>query len=486
MFKRICKAVCVLLAVTVVMLSAFCMNVSAVSAKSTIALTNRTPKVDSTVTVTVTFAMDTKMQAIEGNLKYDSSKLEYVSAGGDFTSNAKDGSIDFLTTGNSDRFSEEYTFKVIAEGNALVSLSGNCSDGTSEYSVTASSYTIKISGTQADNSSTTSQDTNSSTKAALKSIKVAAGTLTPAFKENITEYTVVVPYTQTDGLLTCDTLDKGAKVSVEGERELKVGLNKRTIVVVASNGETRRYNVTFNRLDENGNDTTVVQGSDEIILIDQKEYVVAQDTSSVVIPKGFSLSSAQYGEKEIAACSDATGKITIVYLIAKDESEEGFYLLENDKFTRFCYIECAEVCYVIKEDSADLPKGFYKSTYEHNGIKIPCFKYTSQEYSDFIVVLAVTTNGGEGYYRYDLKENTMQRYSEFVGGIIDGEQEEVSVVTAPVRLTAVVLTVIFVLGIISLIVLIIIKLCSRKKINDEIVEEGYTIEMNSDVPEDEK
>ena len=485
MFKRICKSVCVLLAVTVVMLSAFCVNVSAVSAKSSIGLTNKTPKVDSTVTVTVTFVIDTKMQAIEGTLKYDSSKLQYVSAGGDFTSNAKEGSIGFLTTGNSDRFSEEYTFKVIAEGNALVSLSGKCSDGTNEYTVDPSSYTIKISGTQTNND-TTEQDTNSNTKAALKSIKVAAGTLTPAFKENITEYTVVVPYTQTDGLLTCVTLDKSAKVSVEGDRELKVGLNKRTIVVVASNGETRRYNVTFNRLDENGNDITVGQEDAAGVVIDQKEFVIVQDIASVSIPKGFSLSSVQYGEEEIAAYIDATGKITIVYLKAKDESEEGFYLLENDNFTKFSYIECAEVTYIIKEDSTVSPNGFYKSICELNGVKIPCFKYTSNEYADFIVVSAVATNGGEGYYRYDFKENTMQRYSEFISGVIGTEEEEASVVTEPIRLTAVVLTVIFALGVIALIVLIIIKLCSRKKINDEIIEEGYTIEMSSDTPEEEE
>lgn len=486
MFKRICKTVCILLAVTVVMLSAFAISVGAVSAKSTIGLTNKTPKVNSTVTVTVTFVMDTKMQAIEGALKFDSSKLQYVSAGGDFTSNtnnAKDGSIDFLTTGNSDRFSEEYTFKVIAEGDALVRLSGKCSDGTAEYTVAPSSYTIKISGSQTNND-TTQQDTNSSTKAALKSIKVAAGTLTPAFKENITEYTVVVPYSQTDGLLTCDTLDKGAKVSVEGERELKVGLNKRTIIVVASNGETRRYNVTFNRLDENGNDITAAQTDSNSVLIDNKEFVIVQNDSSVVVPKGFSLTTTTYEEKEIAVYSDATGKITIAYLKAKDESEEGFYLLENGKLTKFCYIECAEVCYVIKEDNGTAPEGFYKSTYEHNGVNIPCFKYTSQDYADFIVVSAVTTSGGEGYYRYDVKENTMQRYSEFTGGIFDGAKEEVSVVTAPVRLTAIVLCVIFALGIIALIVLIIIKLCSLKKVNDEIIEEGYTIEMNSDTPED--
>ncbi len=142
--KKFFKTLAALVVVMSVVMCALVINVSAFTANSTIGVTNETPKVNSIITVTVTFKFSSKMQAIEGTLKYDSSKLKYISAGGDFTSNAKDGSIDFLTTGNSDRFSEEYIFKVIAEGDALVSLSGNCSDGTSEYYVMPSSYKLKI------------------------------------------------------------------------------------------------------------------------------------------------------------------------------------------------------------------------------------------------------------------------------------------------------------------------------------------------------
>ncbi len=482
--KKIIKNICAFAVIITVLLSTVIINISALTGTTSIILSNKNPKVGSTLTVTVKYNLD-ENAAVGGILSFDNTVLKHISHSPEGDMNLIDGNkVKIVADAQLKTHAFKIDFEVIAESVTIISL-GDCkASSTVEVEVSGASVRVTTGAASSNTSSTTQQDTNSNTKAALSSIKVAAGTLTPAFKENITEYTVVVPYTQTDGLLTCEALDKKAKVSVEGDRELKVGLNKRTIVVVASNGETRRYNVTFNRLDENGNDITAAQDDSNSVLIDNKEFVIAQNDSSIVIPKGFSLTTATYEEKEIAVYSDATGKITIVYLTAKDESEEGFYLLNNGKFTKFYYIECAEVCYVIKEDNGTAPEGFYKSTYEHNGVNIPCFKYTSQDYADFIVVSAVTTSGGEGYYRYDVKENTMQRYSEFTGGIFDGTKEETSVVTAPVRLTAVVLCVIFALGVIALIVLIIIKICSRKKVTDEIVEEGYTIEMNSDTPED--
>lgn len=484
MIKGISKKVCLVLLAVLVILSTLCINVGAVSAKSTIGVSNTTPKVGSTITITVRFNVDVKMQAIEGSLNFDKSKLQYVSAGGDFTSTAKENSVDFIATGNNTLFTEAYTFKVIAEGDAIVSLSGSCSDGNEEYVVKASSYSIKVKAEQGTNtSSTTSQNTNANTKAALTSIKVVAGTLSPAFKENITEYTVVVPYDQTDGLLTCEALDKKSTITVEGERQLQVGLNKRTIVVVASNGDTRRYTVTFNRLDENGNDTTVGLGDGTVVMVDGKEFVVSESNPTIIPPKGFNITTAKYGEKEIAAYSDSAGKITIVYLVAKDESEEGFYILESSTFSKLMYIESGEICYIIREDKA-APEGFYKTTYEVNGQNLPCYKYSSQQYGDFIIFSAVTTGGVQGYYRYDVKENTMQRYPEFVNGAISVDSEKDNTVTPSSRITAIALVILFVLGIIALIVLVIIKISYKPKNNEEQQEELYTIDMNSDFPDD--
>ncbi|MEE0945520.1 MAG: hypothetical protein U0M42_01670 [Acutalibacteraceae bacterium] len=482
MLKKVSKTLSLFILAALIIASSFMFNVGAVSGKTTIAVSDTRPEVDSTVTITVRFSTDNAMTAIEGTLEFDNTKLQYVSAGGEFLSNPQEKTIKFSAIGNGKLFSETYQFKVIAAGGARIALSGKCSDGTNEYDVAASSYTLNTKDKTADTSS--QQDTNTNTKAALTSLKAAAGTLTPAFDPNVTEYTVVVPFNKTDGLITGTTLDKNAKMSVEGERELKVGLNKRTLIVVASNGDTRRYTVTFNRLDENGNDTTVTQDNTDLVTVNEKEYYISQSSPDAEIPAGFSLTTAKYGEKEIAAYGDAAGKSVIVYLIAKDESEKGFFVYKDGKFSDFYYIQCGQVSYVIKQDDTAAPNGYFKTTYEHNGKNIPCYKYTAQDYADFIVISAIATSGSEGYYRYDVKESTMQRYAEFIDGIKGAEEDAVKV-SAPVKLSAVALSVIFVLGIIALIVLIIVKICSRKKVDDTVVEEGYTIEMTSDSPEEE-
>ena len=471
MNKVTCKIIAVL-TVCILLLSVFAMNTAALSGSTSISVSNNNPKVGSILIVTASFSLDDEA-AVEGVLKYDSSKLKYSSSSpvGDTHHEAK-GTVNVLADDFTKQHYFRVEFEVIAEGNASLQLVNCKASNEAEVNLSNASKTVKIGNSQ----STSSQDTTKNTSAALTSITVASGTLTPAFKQDVTEYTVVVPYTQTDGILSCESKDQKAKITVEGSRELKVGLNKRTIVVTASNGEVRRYTVTFNRLDENGNDTTVANTDNITAVVNGKEFKISQTDSSVSAPAGFSLTTATYKEQEIAVYADESGKIFIAYLVATDESEKGFYLYENGEFKPFSYIECNGKLYIITEgDTA--PSGYFKSEYELSDRKIPCYKYMSNEYSDFVVFFAKTATGEAEYYRYDTLEATMQRFPEFKDGLVTESQSAVTVPSEK-KITVLVLSLLLVLGIVAVVVLVIILIVTKiiKKKEQDVLAASEFIE----------
>lgn len=456
MKKMICKITAVL-TVLVLMLSVFAINTSALSGTTAITVSNSNPKVGSTLIVTASFSLDGEA-AVNGQLKYDSSKLKYLSSSpANDTNHPTAGTVYMVADDLVKSHYFRVEFEVIAEGNASLSMVDCHASNQTEVEVPGTSKTVKTGNTQ----STSSQDTTKNTGAALTSITVAAGTLTPAFKQDVTEYTVVVPYTQTDGILSCESKDQKAKITVEGSRELKVGLNKRIIVVTASNGEVRRYTVTFNRLDENGNDTTATTTEGIIATVNGKEFTVKQADATYTVPAGFTLTTTTYNEQEIAVYADQSGKVMIAYLVANDGSEEGFFLFENGEFKIFNFIEVNGKIYIVSEgDTA--PDGFFKSEFVKEDKKLPCYKYMANDYADFVVFFATEVGGEEGYYRYDTLEGTIQRFPEFKEGAETQTNNDINIPSSK-KITVFALSAVLLLGVIAVIVLVIIKIVVMAK-----------------------
>ena len=67
------------------------------------------------------------------------------------------------------------------------------------------------------------------------------GTLTPEFKKDVTEYTVQVGKDVTELQLDAVPEDEKAKVTVEGNTDLKDGENKVTITVMAEDESKTVY-----------------------------------------------------------------------------------------------------------------------------------------------------------------------------------------------------------------------------------------------------
>lgn len=479
MIKNLLKRVCPLILAVVLLLSVIVVNVSAIAGSTSISLSKQNPKVGDTLTVTVRYTLNNVAQGAQGSLNFDSQALKFISASGG-TANCVGSSVNFVAVGNDSSYYFRVDFQVIAEGTSALSVTNALCSDDEEYELPGSSVRVTTKNASSNNSS---QDTNTNTSAALKSITVAAGTLNPAFSPNVTKYTVVVPYTQTDGILSCQSLDPNASISVEGDRQLKVGNNTRVIVVVASNGDTRRYTVVFNRLDENGNDTTSSENTGISVTVDSKEYYISQQDATLTPPAGFALSTIMYGESEVAAYKSSSGKITLLYLVSAETGEGDFFLYENAKCSALTYISCGESTYIIKDITDAAPEGLYKDTYDLNGKTVSCYKYTDTDYADFIVFSAVSNDGNSGYYRYDQNEKTMQRVIKFAAANADAPKDiEVGETTRTVVLALIAL---FAVILIVLIIVLVLKASNRKGKNIKNIfdtEEEYDMESSSDEP----
>lgn len=479
--KNLFKKICPIILVFILLFSVMAVNVSAISGTSTIAFSNKSPKVGDTLTVTVKYKLEDEPNAVSGTLTFDSSVLKFASASGCVASGIDSG-VAFNATGNDDEYYIKIDLEVIAEGESLIKIiDGACASDT-EGTVEGSSARLVTKNATTDNEE---QDLNSTTKAALTSITVAAGELTPAFNQNVTQYKVTVPYTQTDGILSCESLDPNATITVEGNRQLKVGNNTRVIVVRASSGDIRRYIVVFNRLDENGNDTTAPASSDVKVTVNNKEYIIGQQDALLTPPSGFTLSTVMYGENEVAAYKNASGKIVLLYLLTEDGSGD-FFLYENGKVSDFNYISCGDNTYIIKDTTEAAPDGMYKTTYDLNGKKVSCYKYTDKELSDFLIFSAVSPDGNSGYYSFDESEKTIQRIVKF--GAASAEASAELTVSKSTKTVVVTLITIFIVLLIVLVIALVVKAGKKSGRNVKSIfdtdEEEYEMEASSSAPDE--
>lgn len=86
----------------------------------------------------------------------------------------------------------------------------------------------------------------------LAELSVSNGTLSPAFHRDITDYTVIVPYTAEAVSVSARPISPGASVSGTGGVSLAVGTNDVTVTVYAENGAAGQYTLHIIRAESTG------------------------------------------------------------------------------------------------------------------------------------------------------------------------------------------------------------------------------------------
>ena len=382
---------------------------------ATISFSKKNCSVNDEVIVSATFNSPNGIYAIEFSLNYNQEVLQYtstsvkaidlVSAGG--------GKISVRSDPGENKVTYSFTFKAIQAGNSVIQISNSrwvTGTNTQITDAPGASATLTVS------------DAEKPGVATLKSLSLSQGTLSPAFTSNRTSYTAKVKYDVTSCKVYAAATDDKATVAVGGKEALEVGKNTRTVTVTAQNGTQKTYTIVITRLKEGeelDGETKPEDNTDESeksTVIDGVKYLLATDLSGFTLPSGFKATTVTRNGAEVAAAQDTDANYTLYYL--KGENSENYqpYTLEADgtTFKKLKYAAFGNNTYIFEDipENKAVPAGFYQANVKIGDFDISAYKSPDDGYTDFYYLYCFF-DGNFAAYRYDAKENVLQRCPEF-------------------------------------------------------------------------
>lgn len=241
---------------------------------------------------------------------------------------------------------------------------------------------------------------------ALSSLTVSAGTLTPAFDPAITEYTLSLPSRSDRLTITANPSDSRATVQGDGEISLQDGETSLSVVVTAEDGSAKAYTITVQ----------VAQAPTLFLDYNGQRLGVVKDVSQVTPPAGFAPAKPiTYSGDTLPIWTDVSGKRTLVYLMDEKSSTQGFYLFSQATGVQSPYLPilCGSVTYIytdIPKELSSVP-GLTLATVKAFGQTLNGWTYNDASLKAFCVLYLMDDAGSYGYYTYDSREETLQRFS---------------------------------------------------------------------------
>ena len=264
----------------------------------------------------------------------------------------------------------------------------------------------------------------------LKSLVPSKGSLSPKFDPDVTEYTIAVSHSVTSLSLSATPDHSAAKTYISGKNALEVGKNTRTITVTAPNGTTKKYTVVITRAaapttrpttsgtatKPTGTTTTIPTPPEDALEVEVggNPMTILDTQAPVDLPDGFKWSTITINLVEVPAIvNDKTG-MTLLYLTSATQTDNGLYiyLKEEDSFQRYRPMDVQAEGYLIYDLPTDqpAPNGVVAGTMLYDNHYVNVYVYEDPALSDFCIVWAVPAEGEAGWYTYDKKEETLQRY----------------------------------------------------------------------------
>ena len=292
-------------------------------------------------------------------------------------------------------------------GSVWISAGSYCVSGV-DYDASGSASVSIVSASEPDDSEPdyTPSTPGKSGNNALSALTVSAGTLTPAFDPAVTEYTLSLPQGTEKLTLTATPSDSNATVQGDGELTLQEGENTLPLVITAENGDTKTYTVT----------AKVAQAPTLFLDYNGQRLGVVKDVSQVTPPAGFAPAEPiTYSGDTLPIWTDVSGKRTLVYLMDEKTSAQGFYLFSQTTGVQSPYLPilCGSVTYIytdIPKELSSVP-GLTPATVKAFGQTLNGWTYNDASLKDFCVLYLMDDAGSYGYYTYDSREETLQRFS---------------------------------------------------------------------------
>ena len=333
--------------------------------------------------------------------------IKFNNIAGPFQITSSDSSV---LSGGANDFYDNTTatvyFKAIKAGSATITVAptgkvGDYDTDDGAYTGGARSITINVvnrssnknSGGSVDINRTYSKDNN------LKLLDVEGYDITPEFNKDTVEYKLDLDSGVTKINVTATPNNENATVKGAGEVNLSEGINTINIVVKAENGNEKTYKLVVNVEDKNPIK----------VKIDKKEYTVVKRKESLGTKDGYVEKEIKINKIKVPALYNEATKVTLVGL-KDNKGNIGLYAYDSKTGKYSIYNE-------FKFDVMDLyvyeaPKAKYKETKIKIGdTKVVAYKIDGVD--DYYLLYGTNmTTGYIGYYLYDSKENSVQRYNE--------------------------------------------------------------------------
>lgn len=346
------------------------------------------------VTVTVTISSGTKMGSWQMSLNYDKSYLQLTN------STARDGGtfmIDYAEDPGVLKKTYTFTFKTLKSGTTKLSVDGYrayVSSDLSALSLSANTKQIRII-TQAELEASYSKNNN------LSTLEVEGFTLTPEFKTDVLEYSVVVPENTKEVNIKANVQDKRASVNGIGTQAVNPGANKFSVVVRAQSGAEKTYVINVEVKDENPINVTVNGKNYTVVKIKENLPAASLYTETTININGFEIPAYKNDNTNLVlvGLKDEEGNISL-YIYNKDKNEyQEYNEIGVNKITIYPLTSNEEI------------KGYKKDTITINGVKVDGYYYTKD--SDYVIIYGINVETGDkGFYMYDKKMQSLIKYND--------------------------------------------------------------------------
>jgi len=285
-----------------------------------------------------------------------------------------------------------------------------------------------------ENPGNTEQPPKKSDDNSLVSLKLSSGTLSPAFKGNVTKYTATVGYDVTKVVVSAKTSSSKAtieSVTGNGTVNLNVGENTIQIVVKAENGTKATYTIVVTRKaqeatapqpsgSEQPSESETPPEVNEILQWNGEQLQVADKIPEESIPTDFESKLLVVNGQQMQGLSFANGDLKVLYL-NNTNGAGSLYVYDEALETIYPFIKLmSEKNYVMvllpDEQNAPAPEGFESCTFsiEGKGIisayQLPAREKGPAKESEFYLIYCMNSDGEKGWYMYDSVEGTFQRY----------------------------------------------------------------------------
>ncbi len=281
----------------------------------------------------------------------------------------------------------------------------------------------------------------------LSSLSISPGTLSPAFQYNVVDYTASVGADVTSVEVSATPSNDTATIeSVSGNTDLQAGENLVSVVVKAQNGVTATYKIVVTRegtQEDTAQDTQdapaqepQTEGTEGGITLDGHPFNLAPAIPDEVVPQDFTKTTVTCQGQQVEGLTFDKAELTLVYLTTPStEVKNTLAVYENEgsvyPFRKVLLDEANYIIILNPPQETGLSQEFTQTEQTVGDFAhVPAFVraggalQTEEPQADegaeagedsnsegFFLIYGASSYGTKGWYQYDTKESTLQRYN---------------------------------------------------------------------------